>query len=675
MSMFHRFPYTDFNDINLDWIINQLKEINEEWKEYQLLNILNFPNPNEWNSKQAYPKLSVVMGPDGNSYLSTTAVPPGVIYSDTRYWIKIIDIGLKDKNQDKAIETNAGKIKANSDLINKVKTEIDKEISRTNSKVNENKNLIDNNKSSIKVIEKEIESLQGNITNMFTKTFIRPIGNPAVNLGQTTLVYNDDVTILLDAGDESQASCIIEELNKIGKPYVDYFILSHWHQDHIAGIKKLVSEHIINSKTTAILPHGGINWGRLVGFAKNYEKVYRDHVTLFNRYNVNIKYPHEDEELKLCNNLYAKFNNLSESYYNDYYNVLGSGDSYNNPPANSTDYNNFSMVTSLYINNKCIIFPGDLSFEGQKHVYNHLSYCDIYFVEHHALNFSTYDKYIAKLKPKISVISSLYNPQKRLITDMLNYSVSQVIMTGPVYTTIHNPKMRIIIDKGIYLQDGVEPIAYEPNTFGANMLPLNYDLNNLTVSGNYFVPNGSYCETIKNLPKSCNNAGYLIKVEKETLNKGAVRQSMRMLYPNPNPLKDSFNVYSGYRTFFRNMDDDGNWTTWMATNATWAEGFFGPTPEVRPCMVGNGRVMVFTYGAIMDLRISVTFNWSGTGYQKLCDVGALLNTNRYATFGGLKDYVKFKVGTDGYLYALKSDSSPANIERDYTFTFTQRQFT
>lgn len=84
------YPYTDFHDLNLDWIINQVKQLETEIKDFVKLNTIKYANPILWNITMQYEANTVTIdGSTGNAYISTVAVPAGVSISNTDYWTGI----------------------------------------------------------------------------------------------------------------------------------------------------------------------------------------------------------------------------------------------------------------------------------------------------------------------------------------------------------------------------------------------------------------------------------------------------------------------------------------------------------------------------------------------------------------------------------------------------------
>ena len=572
MSMFHRFPYTDFNDINLDWIINQLKEINEEWKEYQLLNILNFPNPNEWNSKQAYPKLSVVMGPDGNSYLSTTAVPPGVIYSDTRYWIKIIDIGLKDKNQDKAIETNAGKIKANSDLIKVINEELKKSnenIGKNSDMINDNKNLIKKSEEAIVKTNEKIKSLEDSISDMLkiNEYELTVLAGDSTNsgFGSCSVLRNKktNLCVVIDFGNDSGATKLKNYLQGAGVKYIDYAIISHYHSDHINGLFSL--SEFVNDKTKFVLPHGKFNINRFVPSAPSWLESEMNKVKAFIASNraKTINPTSEGYRIVADEGLSLVFNNIEN--FSNYYQELGSCAVFN--ANNTTNYNNFSLVTTCIVNGFKIINPGDLEVIGQKTICKYINGCDVYIVEHHGLDFSTYPEYVNKLHPKYSIIPSRQNNTGHE-TDTINhvrYTASRLAIDSTVIATRDNAPNNIYID----ITDNLElspcnSLKVDGAYSSANMLPKGTDLNKLLTPGKYMIPEGGYCDSIVNFPTPLMaRTAYCITVDYSIPFDSTIVQTLQPAYFY---VKEPASSVSWLNcTFKRRMGSNGTWNEWCLT--------------------------------------------------------------------------------------------------------------
>lgn len=103
MGVFEHFPYTNFHDLNLDWIIEKMKEVLAEtddldaWKttheqEYQILadkvdglihNLVDVISP--WDPSIEYHIFSIVEYL-GNNYIAVQDVPVGANITDTTYW-------------------------------------------------------------------------------------------------------------------------------------------------------------------------------------------------------------------------------------------------------------------------------------------------------------------------------------------------------------------------------------------------------------------------------------------------------------------------------------------------------------------------------------------------------------------------------------------------------------
>lgn len=84
------FPYTNFHDLNLDWIIKTLREVNDKFDD-AIASGVTIADPPEWQSGTAYDELTIVFS-GSNAYLSTQPVPTGIPLTNTDYWTPILDM-------------------------------------------------------------------------------------------------------------------------------------------------------------------------------------------------------------------------------------------------------------------------------------------------------------------------------------------------------------------------------------------------------------------------------------------------------------------------------------------------------------------------------------------------------------------------------------------------------
>lgn len=84
-----RYPYSDLHDLNLDWIVEQLKEQREDLDQFITYNSLKYADPLQWSITTQYEKNTIVLTSDGNAYLSVQPVPAGIAITNTEYWTAI----------------------------------------------------------------------------------------------------------------------------------------------------------------------------------------------------------------------------------------------------------------------------------------------------------------------------------------------------------------------------------------------------------------------------------------------------------------------------------------------------------------------------------------------------------------------------------------------------------
>lgn len=89
----HGAPYTNFHDLNLDWIIKALTDINRRLANFVSLNTIKYADPIKWNITSQYAQNTLVIDPqDGTAYLSVQPVPQGVQITNADYWTPVFTL-------------------------------------------------------------------------------------------------------------------------------------------------------------------------------------------------------------------------------------------------------------------------------------------------------------------------------------------------------------------------------------------------------------------------------------------------------------------------------------------------------------------------------------------------------------------------------------------------------
>ena len=80
------YPYTDLHELNLDWILMKMKELDNTVDTFTAINQINYAGI--WDMTKTYAKWSIVSN-DNNAYLSVDVVPAGVDINNASYWLLI----------------------------------------------------------------------------------------------------------------------------------------------------------------------------------------------------------------------------------------------------------------------------------------------------------------------------------------------------------------------------------------------------------------------------------------------------------------------------------------------------------------------------------------------------------------------------------------------------------
>lgn len=119
-----RWPFTNFHELNLDWILETLKKQDAAIADFISLNSITYANPLQWDITRQYPQNQVVLDTNGDGYLSVQPVPVGVEIDNTDYWTKIGNfselwstVKLAITAADEGLKTTASADRASGDLV------------------------------------------------------------------------------------------------------------------------------------------------------------------------------------------------------------------------------------------------------------------------------------------------------------------------------------------------------------------------------------------------------------------------------------------------------------------------------------------------------------------------------------------------------------------------------
>lgn len=108
-----KYNRTDFHELDLDWIISDLRTLAETLENFISLNTIKYANPIQWNITTQYEANTVVIDAnDGTAYISIQPVPSGVAITNTDYWTPIFTLNLLSANQNITLRDDGSNVLA-----------------------------------------------------------------------------------------------------------------------------------------------------------------------------------------------------------------------------------------------------------------------------------------------------------------------------------------------------------------------------------------------------------------------------------------------------------------------------------------------------------------------------------------------------------------------------------
>ena len=109
MSFFNEYPYRNLTDLNLDFILKQIRYLTQQIADFVNLNSIKYADPIQWNITRQYAKNTVVIdATTGTAYLSVKEVPNGITLTNTDHWTPIFTLDILASNHNITSHDAAG---------------------------------------------------------------------------------------------------------------------------------------------------------------------------------------------------------------------------------------------------------------------------------------------------------------------------------------------------------------------------------------------------------------------------------------------------------------------------------------------------------------------------------------------------------------------------------------
>ena len=192
-----------------------------------------------------------------------------------------------------------------------------------------------------------------------------------LNVGQadSTFITINGCNMLIDSGNEQDGYYIVEFLKAQNVKKIDYFILTHFDEDHIGGAYKILEELEIG---VLYMPANS-----------NETKTYAKLISTIEEYNIN------------TNTSLRATKEVNYSLGNANWKVLNIND--------GNDLNDSSIVIELDYKETKYLFMGDSTTKVEEQV--EWDEVNVLKVAHHGSNSSTSQQFLEEIKPKYAVIS------------------------------------------------------------------------------------------------------------------------------------------------------------------------------------------------------------------------------------------------------------------------------
>ena len=113
MGLYDHWPYTNFHELNLSWLLRRMEDLSNTVENFVALNTIKYADPIQWNITTQYEPNTVVVDPQsGTAYISSRPIPAGVALTNTDYWSVIFTLDLISSNKNLTLRDDGSNILA-----------------------------------------------------------------------------------------------------------------------------------------------------------------------------------------------------------------------------------------------------------------------------------------------------------------------------------------------------------------------------------------------------------------------------------------------------------------------------------------------------------------------------------------------------------------------------------
>lgn len=195
-----------------------------------------------------------------------------------------------------------------------------------------------------------------------------------VGQGDSAIIRTDRYNILIDAGERDMAGKVFSYLRANSVDKLDFVICTHPHSDHIGGISSVIDEI---ETGTVILPQIP---DEIIPATDSYTDLLRT----IEQKSLDVRYPAQNETLKLDDNTYITFLASVENY---------------------EELNNYSIVCKLVHGENSFLFTGDIQSEAEEAIIRSGAdvSADVLKVPHHGSTTSSSYYFLKNVRPEYAV--------------------------------------------------------------------------------------------------------------------------------------------------------------------------------------------------------------------------------------------------------------------------------